>query len=61
MLNFPFKDIKTNIWVKKRKKVININNNNNQQCEKSEVVLGRAYQLPQRRPMDFQSHHLETV
>ena len=31
----------------------------NQQCEKKDVVLGRAHQLPQRRPMDLACHHLE--
>ena len=25
------------------------------------MVLGRAYQLPQRRPMDLACHHLETI
>ena len=30
----------------------------NQQCEKNEMVLGRAYQPPQRRPMDLACHHL---
>ena len=33
----------------------------NQQCEKNELVLGRAHQLPQRRPMDLACHHLETI
>ena len=33
----------------------------NQQCEKNKVVLGRAYQPPQRRPMDLACHHLETI
>ena len=31
----------------------------NQQCEKNEMVLGRAYQAPQRRPMDLACHHLD--
>ena len=34
--------------------------NSNQQFEKNEVVLGRAYQPPQRRPMDLTWHHVET-
>ena len=25
------------------------------------MVLGRAYQPPQRRPMDLARHHLETI
>ena len=25
------------------------------------MVLGRAYQPPQRRPMDLACHHLETI
>ena len=33
----------------------------NQQCEKNEVVLGRAYRPRQRRPMDLTCHHLETI
>ena len=33
----------------------------NQQCEKNEMVLGRAYQPPQRRPMDHACYHLETI
>ena len=33
----------------------------NQHCEKNELVLGRAYQPPQRRPMDLARHHLETI
>ena len=32
-----------------------------QQCEKNEVVLGRAHQPPQRRPLDLASHHYETM
>ena len=32
-----------------------------QHCEKNEMVLGRAYQPPQRRPMDLACHHLETI
>ena len=30
-------------------------------CEKNEVVLGREYQPPQRRPMDLVCHYAETV
>ena len=33
----------------------------NQHCNKNEMVLGRAYQPPQRRPMDLACHHLETI
>ena len=33
----------------------------NQHCKKNEMVLGRAYQPPQRRPMDLACHHLETI
>ena len=29
--------------------------------EKNEMVLGRTYQPPQRRPMDLAYHHLETI
>ena len=49
-------DRKTNIWVRERTKVIDIIN-----TEKNEMVLGRAYQLPQRRPMDLACHHLGTI
>ena len=28
---------------------------------KKKIVLGRAYQPPQRRPMDLACHHLETI
>ena len=33
----------------------------NPHCKKNEMVLGRAYQPPQRRPMDLACHHLETI
>ena len=33
----------------------------NVHCEKNEMVLGRAYQPPQRQPMDLAGHHLETI
>ena len=33
----------------------------NQHCKKNEMVLGRAYQPPQRRPMDLACHQLETI
>ena len=56
MLNFTYKDRRTNIWVRERTKVID-----NVHCEKNEMVLGRAYQPPQRRPMDLEYHHLETI
>ena len=48
-------DRKTNIWVKERTKVIDIISN----VRKNEMVLGRAYQPPQRRPMDLACHHLD--
>ena len=32
-----------------------------QQCEKNEMVLGRAYPPTQRRLMDLASRHLETT
>ena len=34
-----------------------------QQCEtkKEMVLLGRAYQPPQRQPLDLACHHLETI
>ena len=57
MLNITYKDRKTNVWVREKKKVIDIN----QQCEKDEMVLSRAYQPPQRRPMDHACYHLETI
>ena len=33
----------------------------NQHCQKNEMVLGRAHQPPQRRPMDLACHHLDTM
>ena len=33
----------------------------NQQCEEKEMVLGRAHQQPQCRPMDLACHNLETI
>ena len=56
MLNITYKDRRTNIWVRERKKFIDII-----YTEKNEMVLGRAYQPPQRRPMDLARHHLETI
>ena len=55
-LNITYKNRKTNIWVRERTKVIDIIN-----TKKNEMVLGRAYQPPQRRPMDLACHHLETI
>ena len=52
MLNITYKDRKTNIWVRERTKFID-----NPHCKKNEMVLGRAYQPPQRRPMDLACHH----
>ena len=57
MLNITCKDKKTNIWVRERTKVIDYK----KRCEKNEMVLGRAYQPPQRRPMDLACHHLKTI
>ena len=56
MLNITYKDRRTNIWVRERTKLIDII-----YTEKNEMVLGRAYQPPQRRPMDLAHHHLETI
>ncbi len=56
MLNITYKDRKTNIWVRERTKV-----RYNQQCEKNEMVMGRAQQPPQTRQMDLECHHLETI
>ena len=47
LLTITYKDRRTNIWVRERAKVIDI-----MQCDKNEMVLGRAYQPPQRRPKD---------
>ena len=49
MLNITYKDIKTNIWVRERTKVIDIIKT----VLKNEMALGTAYQPPQRRPMDL--------
>ncbi len=56
MLNITNTDRGANIWVRERTKVIDIIN-----TEKNEIILGRAYQPPQRRPMDLACHHLETT
>ena len=56
MLNKTYKDRKTNIWAREKTKVID-KKNYNQQCEKNEMVLGRAYQPLQRQPMDLACHH----
>ena len=56
MLNITCKDRKTNIWIRERTKVIY-----NQQCEKNEVVLGRAHQPPQIRPMNLAFHHADAI
>ena len=45
MLNIAYKDRRTSIWVRGRTKVIDIINT---ACEKNEIVLGRAYEPPQR-------------
>ena len=57
MINFTYKDRNTNIWVRERTKVIDIINT----VRINEMVLGRAYQPPQRQPMDLACHHLETI
>ena len=56
MLNITYKDRKTNIWVRERTKVIDIIHTVRKE---NEMVLGRAYQPPQRRPMDLACHHLK--
>ena len=58
MLKITYKYRRTNIWVRERTKVIYIYNVH---CEKNEMVLGRAYQPPQRQPLDLACHHLETI
>ena len=55
ILNITYEDRKT--WVRDRTKFIDIINT----VRKNEMVLGRAYQLPQRRPMDLACHHSETM
>ena len=57
MLNITYKDRRTNIWVRERTNLIDIIYT----VRKNEMVLGRAYQPPQRRPMDLARHHLETI
>ena len=57
MLNITYKDRKTNVCVRKRTN----SHRYNQNCEKNEMVMGRAYQPPQRRQMDFACHHLEAI
>ena len=57
MLNITYKDRRTNIWVRERTKVVDIMYT----VRKNEMVLGRAYQPPQRQPMDLACHHLETI
>ena len=64
MILFPFRSILTrrHIYnVDKIKIKITWTNGYNLHCEKNEMVLGRAYQPPQRRPMDLARHHLETI
>ena len=57
MLNITHTYRSTNIWVRER----TTSHRYNQHCKKNEMVLGRAYQPPQRRPMDLACHHLETI
>ena len=57
MLNITYKDRKTNIWVNGEDK----SHRYNQHCKTNEIVLGRAYQPPQRRPIYLTCHHLETI
>ena len=59
IINITYKDRRTNIWVKERAKLIYIYIIYT--VRKNEMVLGRAYQPPQRRPMDLARHHLETI
>ena len=54
MLNITYKDRRTNIWVKGGGDKSNIYNVH---YEKHEMVLGRAYQPPQRQAMDLACHH----
>ena len=56
MLNITYKDRRTNIWVRERTTV-----RYNQQRDKKEMVHGRALQPPQRRQMNLECHHLETI
>ena len=55
MLNITNNDRNTNIWVRDRR------HGYNQQCEKQDVVLGKAHQPPQRPPMNLACHHVETI
>ena len=55
MLNVTYKDRRTSIWVREKSHRYNVH------CEKNEMVLGRAYQPPQRQLMDLVCHHLETI
>ena len=59
MLNITYKDKRTNIWVRERTKVINIMYTVRK--KKGPGLLGRAYQPPQRQPMDLACHHLKTT
>ena len=54
MLNITYKHRKTNIWERTKVRY-------NQQCEKNEMVPCRAHQPPQRRQMDLECRHLETI
>ena len=56
ILNITYNDRKTNIWVRE-----DISHIYNMQCDKNEMVLGRVYQPPERRPMDIACYHLETT
>ena len=57
MLNIPYKDRRTNIWVMDGTTVIYIISN----VRKNKLVLGRAHQPPQKRQMDFACHHSESL
>ena len=57
MLDITYKYRRTNIWVRERTKLIDIIYT----VRKNEMVLGRAYQPPQRWPIDLARHHLETI
>ena len=51
----------SNVWGVTAGQVRHNSSRYNQQCEKKEMVVGRAYHPPQRRTMDLACHHLETM
>ena len=56
MLNITYKDRRTNIWVRERTQLIDII-----YTVRKMKWSCRAYQPPQRRPMDLARHDLETI